>query len=563
MQLGVYVLLAASVCAGIVSAQTPTGTPTTESAAEPFHPSATDGSTNQPDAAPAPLSPPTPLTPVEKRDQEIRRYDPLDRGTEGEAKSKDKVKANRDVKKRLDEDRVPTPGSIAASEKDQQEAAERSGPHVEDDPSAPAQEYTGPAVLSRMYTINRPLIPQSVTWEESFGVSNVYDTGITKPVRADGSSGNEPTRLIGNEVRWSLAGRHRFRHDEFGFSYQGDVSRYSGFNGYDGANQSLGVDYRHMLSHHLSLNVSGGGSIFSQNYILEGQMAGPDSIADVNIGGSPNIELYDTGIKQFTSQADLTWQKTSRLSFNLGTTYFGITRNSPDLLGVTGEQARSDVTYRLTRRTTIGTYYSFSHYLFPHGFGTSDTNSVGLIYSYALSRTAQIRFRGGISRVETLGLQTVQIDPAIAALLGESFGVIDSYNKLRTSEYSVQFVEDFRRGSTLSFAYARGISPGNGVFQTSQQKSVSGTFRMRVLRAYAFTTSIGRDTLQSVGGILGNYDSAYARVSLDRKYRAGIGLNFTVDYRYFDVLNFGSLRNEVRVMSGITWTPESGRLWPF
>ena len=98
----------------------------------------------------------------------------------------------------------------------------------------------------------------------------------------------------------------------------------------------------------------------------------------------------------------------------------------PALLGVTGQQARGDVNYRLTRKTTIGTYYSFSHYLYPHGFGNSDTNTAGLIYSYAFSRTMQIRLRGGLSRVESLGLQSVEINPVIAALLGQSSGIVDS-----------------------------------------------------------------------------------------------------------------------------------------
>jgi hypothetical protein len=503
-----------------------------------------------------------PLPPVESRDQQVREYDPLDQSGQDSKENKDRDKTARDAEQRREQEQTPTPGSIAAN--DREKSSQRSGPQVVDGDSAeePVQEYSGPAVLSRSYSVNRPLIPQQLKWRESVGVSSIYDTGINRQVNPDGSPGAAST-LAGAQVTWSLIGRHYFRHDEVGVSYTGNMSQFSGAGGYNGTNQSITVDYSHRLSHHLSVNLSGTGSIFSQNYALENASAGSDTIANINLGSSPNIQIFDLGTKQFSSQADLTWQKTSRLSFNLGTSYFGIDRDSPALLGVTGQQARGDVNYRLTRKITIGTYYSFSHYLYPHGFGNSDTNTAGLIYSYAFSRTMQIRLRGGLSRVESLGLQSVEINPVIAALLGQSSGIVDSWQTLRTSDISAQLIKDFRAGTTLSFAYARGVSPGNGVFQTSQQESISGTMTAKIMRSYLLSADVGRDTLTSVAQALGKYQSEFGRVSLSRPYRRGLSLNFGVEYRYFDVSNFGSVRNQLRITSGVTWQPGAGRLWPF
>jgi hypothetical protein len=312
----------------------------------------------------------------------------------------------------------------------------------------------------------------------------------------------------------------------------------------------------------------GSGSILAQNSVLENQPVGPGTIANINIASSPNIQIFDVGTKQFTSQADLTWQLTSRLSFSMGTSYFGIERDSALLLGVTGQQARGDVNYRLTRKMTVGAYYSFNHYLYPDGFGNSATNTAGLIYSYAFNRTTQLRFRGGLSSVQSLGLETVTINPAIATLLGESSGVIDSYITYRTTDFSAQFVKDFRGGRrTASLAYARGVSPGNGVFQTSQQESISGNLTAKVFRNYSLTIGAGRDTLTSitVSAIqnLGKYQSEYGRISLGRTYRRGIGVSLTAEYRYFDFDVLGYLRNQLRISSGVTWGSGSGRLWPF
>ncbi len=504
-----------------------------------------------------------PPSPVEEREKQIRQFDPLDRT---EQDSRDKTNAPRGAEKGQSQDQAPLPGSIAASE---QNSARRSGPEVVDDENgeAPVQEYSGPAVLSRSYSISQPLIPQQLKWQESVGVSGVYDSGVVRTVNADGSLGAAST-LMGVLVNWGLTGRHYFRRDMVSVSYTGNISEYSGSGAYSGLNQNMGVAYSHVLSRRLTLNVSGSGSILSQNSVLENQPTGPDTIANINIASSPNIQIFDVGAKQFTSQADLTWKLTSRLSFSMGTSYFGIERDSALLLGVTGQQARGDVNYRWTRKMTVGAYYSFNHYLYPHGFGNSATNTFGLIYSYAFNRTTQLRFRGGLSSVQSLGLETVPINPAIAALLGESTGVVDSYLTYRTTDFSVQFIKDFRGGKrTASIAYARGISPGNGVFQTSQQESISANLTTRLFRNYSLAIQAGRDTLVSVtlSAIenLGKYQSDYGRISLSRTYRRGVGLSLAAEYRYFDVDVLGYLRSQVRITSGFTWGSGTGRLWPF
>jgi hypothetical protein len=501
---------------------------------------------------------------LQQREEQIRQFDPLDR-TDQERREKDQAKASREAEKQRDQDQNPIPGSIAASE---QKPAGPSGPQVVDDDKgeAPVQEYSGPAVLSRSYSISQQLIPTQVKWSESVSLSSVYDTGIGTPT-ASGSLGPSNT-LIGTMVGWSFAGRHYFHRDMISVNYNGNWSEYSQGGSYSGSNQNISAAYSHVLSRRLTLNLSGTGSILSQNSVLENQPVGPETIANINIASSPNIQIYDTGVKQFSTQADLTWQVTGRLSFSMGTSYFAIDRDSALLLGMTGQQARGDVNYRLTRKMTVGSYYSFSHYVYPHGFGNSATNTAGLIYSYAFSQTMQLRFRGGLSEVESLGLETVPINPVIAALLGESSGIIDSYDTYRTTDFSAQFVKDFRGGKrTASLAYARGISPGNGVFQTSQQESISANLTAKVFRSYSLSLGVGRDTLTSVAVSaiqnLGKYQSEYGRISLSRTYRRGVGLNLTAEYRYFDVDMLGYLRNQLRISTGVSWGSGTGRLWPF
>lgn len=569
MRVWFYALLAIFVCGGVVFApalsaqtQSPTGATQTGSPQDATTP-------DQPAAGQLPPSP------VELRDQQIRQVDPLDRNdkndksdnkdsSDGRKKNSDKAKDARDAVSKS-EDQAPLPGSIAAS---QRSSTQRSGPEVvdDDDDASPVQEYSGPAVLSRSYSINQSMVPEQVKWQESLGVSGVYDSGVSRTVNPDGTLG-APSTLLGTQVSWSFSGRHYFHRDQLSVRYSGNIQQYSGLGAYNGSNNAVSVAYTHVLSRRLTLNLAGNGSIYAQNYGLQNQLAGPETIANINIATSPNIQIYDVGGKQFSSQADLTWQESNRLSFSVGTSYFGLAQDSAALLGITGQQARADMNYRLTRKTTIGTYYSFSHYLYPHGFGNSDINTIGAIYSYAFNRTTQLRFRGGLSEVVGLGQETVAIAPPIAALLGQSSGVIDAATTYRTTDFSAQFVKDFRRRTTASIAYARGISPGNGLYQTSQQESISANLTARIFRTYSLTLGMGRDTLEAVTVTtvpnLGKYQSEYGRLLLAKTYKRGVGLNLSMEYRHFDIDLLGELRNQLRITSGVTWGSGTGRLWPF
>ncbi len=509
---GLSAVLFASACGFSLLAQQPQAPQPAPTASQPA-PTPPDAQDGQP-----------PSTPVQQRDQQIRQFDPLDRSDNKESKeSKEREKAARDAEKRRAQEQPPTPGSIAATQRDQ---AKANGPQVseDDETEEPVQEYTGPAVLSRSYSVSRPLIPEQLKWSESVGISAVYDSGVSQVVNPNGSLSSGS--LTGTILSWSLVGRHYFRRDQIAVNYTGSYSQYAGSTSYTGSNNSVAVDYGHVLTRRLRLNVSGMGSVLSQNYVLDNATVAPEtSVANINLASSPNIQITDFGTKQFSTQIDVVWQKSARLSFDGGVSYFAVVRDAPGLLGMTGEQGRGDMNYRLTRKMTVGAYYSYSYYIFPHGYGTTNTNTAGGIFSYALSNTMQVRLRGGMSYVDSLEFQPVQIAPAIAALLGESTGLIDAATKVSTSDISAQFVKDFRGGKTVSVAYAHGVSPGNGIFQTSEQESMSVSFAMPLFRVYKLHAAFGRDTLTAVGvsqSALGSYGSEYASMGVSRALHRGV-----------------------------------------
>jgi hypothetical protein len=493
-----------------------------------------------------------PLTPQELREMQIRQFDPLD----GQ-KSRAERPGSRDT--------TPLPGSIADSNK--QSAKPSRGPKVvaeDDGTTPPAQDFAGPAVLSRAYTVNRPINPRDIKWQESFGLGSNFSSGTSGPPAEPGGTPTGSGNIYGSTINASLSGRRLFVHDQLGLVFTGQYQRsYPSYGIYNGPNLTLTMDYTHVISRRLSVTLGGTATRSSQNSTQQNTPIDPGtSAANVNIGSSPNIQIFDSTTKQVSTQVDFTWQKSERLSFNLGVGYFAIVRGS-SLIGSAGEQARGDFNYRLTRKTTTGAYYTHGHYVFQTGAGTSNNDTAGLIYSYAFSRSMQLRFRGGLSRTESLGLTTVLLDPMIAQLLGRVSGVVDLYRSYKSTDISAQVVKDFRGERTVSIAYARGISPGNGVFQASSQETIAASGSMTMMRSYLVRLGGGRDSLSSVSQTLGKYVSENAQLSVGRSFRGGFGANLVLSYRYFDVKGLPVVRNQVFVSSGLTWSPAGGRLWPF
>ncbi len=504
-----------------------------------------------------------PLSAEELLQEEIRRFDPLDPSNTSVSK-RDSTERDATVAEPEDRKTPALPGSIA--EEARNAAKPIRGPRVVgEDEAAPEEEYTGPAVLSRAYTLNKPTIAQDVNWSRSVGINTTFNSGTNAAAPGPAGTVAKTGNLYGTSFSWNLSGRKHWKRDQISGSISGQYQRNYPSNGaYNGPNTVLAIDYSHIITRRLSLRLTESGTMSSQNYSLQNPASNTGtSIANINITSSPNVQTFDTGTKQFSSQVDLIFQKSTRLSYSAGISYFAIIRSSAALIGVTGEQARGDVNYRWSRKTTVGVYYSYSHYLYPKGFGVTDTGTEGLIYSYAFTRTLQLRLRAGFSSAESLGLQSVVLSPLVAALLRRPTLIVDGWRPFKSSDLSGQIVKDFQGGRTVSLAYARGVSPGNGVFQASTQESLALSAASRVRRKYTVQFSVGREQLTSASQSTGSYGGYNAQISAGRSFRGGFASNVQVGFRYFDLTAAQAARDQIQVSSGITWSPGRDKFWPF
>ncbi len=333
-------------------------------------------------------------------------------------------------------------------------------------------------------------------------------------------------------------------------------------NVYNGANQHLSLDYCHQFSRRLALNLVETGAITSSNFSLQNPLLTPGvNVANINLAVSPLTQLLDQTTRQFYTSVGLTWQQSERLSFNLTGGFFATQLTGAQLTGNVGYQAQADTNYRYSRKGTVGAYYSFSSFTYDRHVAVSDSNTVGLIYSYAFNLTTQLRLRAGISWIETLAYTQVPIDPAFAALVGQSYGIVDIYNRHATSDISAQFVKDLRHNKTANVSFTRGIAPGNGLILVSLQETATAGFATAFFRNYHFTLSGGRNSITSQAQNIASYTYNFVGVSFSRPLPHGVISNFSATYNKYSITNEPGLRSQFIISSGVSWGPGAGRLW--
>jgi hypothetical protein len=457
----------------------------------------------------------------------------------------------------------PLPGSLAATR--QEEATSGAGPRVSEDAAGAATgEYTGPAVLSRSYTIGSLSGPRDTKWKETLGFSSIYDTGTSAPV-ADATGAVHSTASVGTMFNWAISGQRMMRSDLITFGYSGNFSRYAQNGAANGSNSTATLTWTHLISRHLTLSMVNNGSLFSSNYSLQNPtLSAGAAIANLDVGSNATVDPNASSTKQINSMATLTWQQSARVSFTFGTSYFGIARSGLGMVGAAGEQAQGGVNYRYSRQTTVGLYYSYGHTQYAHGVGTSDTNSVGVNYSRAIGRSMQIRLRAGLAQTQTIAQSEVLVSPIVLALLGTPVGIVDAYVKRSTEDISGQILKDFGRRQTAFVAYTRGIAPGNGLLLTSIQTTMAVGLTSKMFRHYTMQVSGSSESLSAVAQtITRSYSDKGAQISVSRPYKGGFSMNFIASYRYYGASVPGLNPNQFRFTSGVAWSPVGTKLLPF
>lgn len=416
-------------------------------------------------------------------------------------------------------------------------------------------EYAGPSVLSRGGGGGvRPSAP--IAFRPYFNLSALYDDGMSSATDASGRlrSGG----VAGGEAAVGLYGYHGWKHTVLGVNYRGDYRRYSRNTGYDGTTQLLTFGLTHQPAKRLELSFREGLGTFTQNTGYGGTFG----FFDPTFAQIPHNELLDSRTDYASTMADATYLMTRRLSFNFGGTGFLVRRRVSSFYDVTGFSARGDAAYRLTRRSTIGADYFFTHFNFNKAFGASDIHSAAGNYSVRLSRFWELALRAGVIRVEMLSMGTVTIDPVVAAITGRATGFRAFYRRELAPTYSANVQRFFRR-STFHASYSHGVTPGNGVYMASRQNTASAGLSYTGMRYWSLNGGAYYSDMRSIGQNIGRYRTAGGNLGASRSI-ASRNLFFTmrVDARRY-LAGDAFRRTSYHASVGIAYSPGDVplRLW--
>jgi hypothetical protein len=424
-------------------------------------------------------------------------------------------------------------------------------PVVESPTSEPKvePEYGGPAILSRGGTASLRTPSENIKIRPYASITGSYDSGITPVIlNSSGAILNEGSWGLDAEV--GLNGYHRWKSATLGLDYKGVYRDYTANHYLNGTDQTLNLIYQKQATRHLAFTLRESAGILNRSLFYYG----PYNFVDPAFAQAPTQDVFDGRTIYLNTMADVTYRKSARLSFNFGGDGFLTRRRSSALYGVAGARARGDVAYRTSKNATTGVAYDFTHFDYTKGFGGSDIHTLTITQAFRFGRHWELGLKAGGSRVETLGLTQVAIDPVIAAIIGRSEGIQVIYRVNWVPSAHVLLTRSLHHGS-IDFVYDRGVTPGNGLFLTSRTESAVGSFSYTGVRKLNVGFSAGHTSFGTLTVGLGNYSSYTAGAGYTYKITGPLSFTGRYDYRHYDVAQTIFKRDTYRVSLGFAFSP--------
>ncbi len=412
-------------------------------------------------------------------------------------------------------------------------------------------QYAGPAILSRGDAPSA-ISTSQISFRPFFEVNSIYDTGLAGvSVNSQGQLGT--TSAAGIQIAGGISGSHSWRHTTIGLDYRGDFNHYDKTTFYDGSDQNLMLSVKHQITRHVSLNLRESAGLFDRNYGVGSiEQSVPFDPSQTIL---PTTDFFDNRTLYMDTQVDLLYQRTARLSFDFGGDGYITRRRSAALYGLTGATARGDVAYRISRRITIGGAYRYEHYSFTKIFSSTDLHSVLGTFGWRINRTLEITGYAGATRAETKFVQTVPIDPAIAALLGIQSAQQVVYGIRYIPNLSARFSRTVHNGIFYVTA-GREITPGNGLFLTSDTTTAGGGYTYTGLRNWSFSLYGNYNHSTSLGTIAGTYGGESGWLSASRQIARNLHLVFGFTGTRYVSDTFSQYNRPIyAVRVGIGWAP--------
>ncbi len=410
--------------------------------------------------------------------------------------------------------------------------------------------YLGPAILSSGANGVGNRSGQQVDLRFYAGVTGIYDSSI-QPLAID-SKGNLVTisGLYGVEASIGAYGTHSWRTAQLGLDYHGAFRAYNAGSAYDGIDQSLSLGYTLQESRRLGFSGRVMGGIVSNSLGGLGNVPALATQTEV----VPATLLFDSRSYYLQGGLDMIFRQTARTSFTVSGEGFDVWRQSAALVGVEGYTVRGTVEHKLNKNSSVGFTYSREHFNFPRAFGAADIDLGEGFVGTNFSRFWAFTLRGGVFHAQVKGLQSVALDPVIAALLGQPTVIQAFYRENIYPSGAVSLARRFKNAN-LNFSYGRSVGPGNGVYLTSRTEVGSATYSYTGIRKANLAISGGYNSLDSLGQGIQPYRSGYAGAGFTYTLPRSLHVTGRYDYRYQAIEELVYKHFGYRASLGLVYSP--------
>jgi len=419
--------------------------------------------------------------------------------------------------------------------------------------SAQPGSYSGPGVLSRGAGDIGNRAGAQVDLRLWGDVTGVYDTGL-QPYQVD-SKGNLVTinGLYGVQADLGAYGTHRWRTALLGLDYSGYYVHYTSGSSFDTTTQNLRLGYTYQKSRRLALDfrqLAGTGTLGYGTAGFNGDANGIPS----NFVNTPTALLFDNRYYYLQSTMDATFIQTARTSYTVGGDGFLVRRQGAGLAGTNGYNLRGSIQHRLSKKKTIGATYEHIHLDFPPAFGESDIDGAELFFNTSIGRRWTFSAKAGAFIAQVVGIQQVSLDPVIAALLGTNFSerAFSAQSIYPSGNFSLS--GRFKR-SSISFHYSQGITPGNGIYLTSQQKDGGASLAYSGVRNWSFGLTGGYSRLNGLGQGLQPYSTINGGANATYRITRGLHALLRFDARDQQIDVVGYKHTGYRASIGLAFSP--------
>jgi hypothetical protein len=375
-------------------------------------------------------------------------------------------------------------------------------------------------------------------------ILGVYDSGLLPA----GGAGNAPGAAYGTESGLGASISRRWRHAGLAMEYKGRFREYANQPLWNGSEQYFTLLFREQFARHVALSLAGTAGTTTT---ATGSMI---ALGGANSGlfALPTDDVFDIRTNYADSTVNLIWRIDPHLSLDLGAEGFVVRRDSFELAGLDGYRAHAVGSYRFSAHQTMLAAYEHTYFDFQRVFGDTALETAYLGYSVQITRTLDLSLEAGGSRVATVGLGAVAIDPAIAAIIGRSTALVVQHQHSYAPLLNARMVEHLRNG-TLRLGVFRSMSPGNGAALTSRQSAITLGYSYAGHRDLAVSVNASFTTLSPMAQGAGTYSSFSGGAGVTYRLIRETHLELRYDFRHFTTQNFFSKKDSSRVTLGLAY----------